>query len=389
MRVLVAPDSFKESAQAGDVCESLARGLQQGCGSWEVDCCPLADGGEGTIAAIASSLSVRLESVAVTNSMGNVVNATLAWLPRELEDEQETTAVMEAASCLGLGLVPRPERNPQRASSYGLGELIAHAYRQGARTVIVALGGTSTVDVGLGMAQSLGVLVSGVPVPAAGGNLAQGVSIDVGAMRRAFPNLQVLLASDVQNPLLGPRGAAHAFGPQKGASPQVVQELELGAELYARRLFEACAGGKDSSFEQAASQPGAGAAGGLGYALQQLFGAKFASGIGWVMRAVDFERRLAQADLVITGEGRLDATSFEGKVVSGVVQRAAARGIPVCVVCGQSALNDAEWARQGISRVETLLAHAVNEDDAKARVLELLQSVGERIAAEWNPAREM
>lgn len=380
MRVLVAPDSFKESASAREVCDCLELALKRERDDWEIDCCPLADGGEGTIAAISSNLAVTCQSVPVRCAMGGLVDATLAWLPRAFEDQAGPVALIEAASCLGLGLVPLSERDPRQATSFGLGELIAYAHGNGANTVVVALGGTSVVDVGLGMAQALGVRVTGVPVPAAGGNLAQVTSVDVGGMRRAYSKLRVVLASDVENPLLGPRGAAHAFGPQKGASPDDVKELELGAELYARKLFDACRGGGSSSFEEAASQPGAGAAGGLGFALQQLFLAACESGIGWVMRVADFERRLAEANLVITGEGRLDETSFEGKVVSGVVRRAVGRGIPVYAVCGQTTLNDAATRRLGIVHVETLLAHATDAHDSQTRVLELLQGAGVRIA---------
>jgi glycerate 2-kinase len=374
MRILIACDSFKESCSAKDACESIARGLRQANDAWEIDCCPLADGGEGTIAAITSNLSARLSSVAVADPMGGKVSATLAWL----KSENEPTALIEAASCLGLALVPPSSREPRLATSYGLGELIAHAYGGGARAVIVALGGTATVDGGVGMMQALGVLMAGVPIPAGGGHLAQISSIALWPLRERFGNLRLGLASDVQNPLLGTRGAARAFGPQKGATPEVVEELERGMENYARRLVEACHG---PTFDEATTQLGAGAAGGLGFALQQLFGAEFTSGVDWVMGVVDCERRLAQADVVVTGEGRLDLTSFEGKVVSGVVRRARRRGLHVHVVCGQNALDETLLASGGIASVETLLEHAVDLDDAKRRALGLLEGAGKRLGA--------
>jgi glycerate 2-kinase len=395
MRILVACDSFKEACSAHVACESIARGLLRGHPAWQIDLCPLADGGEGTMAAIASSISTRLEQVRVTGPLGEPLDAQLAWVSRDaLPDGLDAMpqaarahgdiALVEAASCLGLALVPQQRRDPLVTTSYGLGQLIRHAQSKGAALVIVGLGGTCTVDAGIGMAQALGASFPGIRSPAAGGALAQVSDIELVAMASACGGSSVLGACDVNNPLLGPRGAARAFGPQKGASPCVVQDLERWIAAYARRLFDSCTRigslHRDLDFDLAVSSPGAGAAGGIGFALKELLLARLIGGVDLVMRCVGFEERLARADMVITGEGRLDTSSFEGKVVSAVVARATARAIPVHVICGANTFDAVSSAKRGIARVETLLEHAIDIDDAKARVEELLADAGERVA---------
>jgi glycerate kinase len=433
MRIVVACDSFKESCSALSACESIARGLREQHPSWDIDICPLADGGEGTVASIAPSVPLDIESVRVTGPLGEPVAAELAWVDGALatqlidvDDPQRIArgriALIEAASCLGLALVPERKRNPLMTSSYGLGQLLVQVKQREAAVAIVGLGGTSTVDLGIGMAQAIGVNFEGIRAPAGGGALPHVSAIDVSRMTPSSRDFQVFAACDVRNPLLGARGAARAFAPQKGASPQVVEYLEQGAKHFARQLFEACKGSRAKSsssvrpqfvtnspqagaaapgnlgfdegtsragagvssglgFDDAVSQAGAGAAGGLGFALQQLLDASLVNGVNWVMRCVKFDERLARADFVVTGEGKLDASSFEGKVVSGVVERAAKRGIPVLAVCGRSALDAQECASRGLSHIETLLEHAQDESDAKTRVIELLAASGGRLAS--------
>ena len=416
MRILVACDTFKESCSAPDACEAIARGLRRHHSSWDIDVCPLADGGEGTIASIAMSIALDLEPVQVKGPLGEPVEAELAWiegaLPAGLIEGSDApgaapgrVAIIEAASCLGLGLVPERRRNPLMTSSYGLGQLLALAQQRGAGWVIVGLGGTSTVDVGIGMAQALGATIPGIREPAGGGALAHVSLVDVSGIARRNFGLRVLAACDVRNPLLGARGAARAFAPQKGASPQVVEYLEQGAAHFAHQLFEVCEGARANSgasrapplgdpsllsaarvarslgFEEAVSQAGAGAAGGLGFALRQLLCATLINGVDWVMRCVNFDERLARADWVVTGEGKLDESSFEGKVVSGVVERAAKKGIPIAAICGQNALSTQECATRGLSHVETLVDLARDESDAKARATELLADAGGRLAS--------
>lgn len=391
MRALIASDSFKESCSAMAACEWIARGLGRIHPEWELDPCPLADGGEGTMAVMALHLSTQDERVMVHGPLGELVEAHLAWLTGALPDwfhdgfvsidRQERVVLIEAASCLGLGLVPQSRRDPTVTSSYGLGQLIAHAHRQGATMAIVGLGGTSTVDAGLGMAQALGATVEGAPSFAGGGALANVTDIELSRVVRDFRELRVIVATDVSNPLLGVRGAARAFGPQKGATSTMVEALERGIAHYARKLVAAAAGGQDTvAFDEAVATRGAGAAGGLAFALKQLLGARIVVGIDLVMRCAQFEQRLRQADVVVTGEGRLDESSFEGKVVGGVVARARALQIPVWVACGSTALAREDYVQRGITLVEALVDQATDLADATRRVEALIEQAGRRLA---------
>ena len=354
-----------------------------------MDVCPLADGGEGTLDAIAQSTRLTRDTVSVTGPLGEPVLSEIGWLEGPLpvlrtlgaqgpEFGEAPIAFIESARCIGLELVPAPERNPLRTTSYGLGQLINYAQRKGARIAIVTLGGSSTVDGGIGMAQALGVRIHGIRTPASGGDLGLISAIDPAStlMQHGF---HVCVATDVQSPLLGIRGAVRVFAPQKGATGPMVESLEHCMTHYSSHLFQACAARAQAAMEnkpqtlgEALSSPGAGAAGGIGFALQQLFNATTTSGIDLVMQLVNFEARLQRADLVITGEGRLDDTSFEGKVVSGVVARANRNNVPVHVICGSSSLNSEQWRDRGIARVQTLLDLAADLRDAKLRVQELL-----------------
>ena len=364
MRVLVACDSFKGSCSAWTACQGIARGIQHVHPDWEIDGCPLADGGEGTLAAVAASLDLHIEQVTVTGPIGVPVAAEIAWTheplvgisDRAAPHERATTAWLESATCLGLALVPPERRNPLQTTSYGLGQLLNFAKQQGARSMVIGLGGSATVDAGIGLAQALGLEFAGVPTPAGGGELAQVTTIAGADAVKAWADVRVLVATDVRNPLLGARGAAQVFAPQKGATPAMVAALEGGIEHYARRLCDTFAVSDGlhplesaAHFAAAIAAPGAGAAGGLGFALMQLLNAQMVSGIELVMNCVHFAERVVAADYVITGEGKLDVTSFEGKVVSGVLAAAANYGKPVAVICGTTDLDAATCAQHGIS----------------------------------------
>jgi glycerate kinase len=435
MRVLVACDSFKESSSATQVCRSIARGLRELPFELEIDECPMADGGEGLLAAIGATLDLQRECVPVSDPIGMPCDAELAWVDATsitaLAADATTNAhaarnampserwaLLEAASAIGLARVPRERRDPWLTSSYGLGQLLKHAITQGATRVIVGLGGTATVDAGVGLAQALGANFPGIPAFAGGGELARIATIDLSGLEWARRRCRLILAADVTNPLLGPRGAAHAFGPQKGASAAMVDALEAGISQFARQLHGACAalrsraalatpaaaahgaaaptadgaseqvaaalplhGESTCSFESAAATAGAGAAGGLGFALQQVFDTTTLSGVELVMNAIGFDRRVRDADLVITGEGRLDQSSFEGKVVSGVLARARTFGIPVLAIVGSNACSADELRGWGVTRIETLLEHAEGLVDSKARVNELLAAAATRVGA--------
>jgi len=389
MRILVACDSFKDCCSASTACQRIASGL--GGEGIEADVCPLADGGEGTLDALGQAVPLERRLVNVLGPLGDTVTAELGWLEQPpaawtslgapgVSVAPGPMAIVESAQAIGLGLVLHRQRNPMLTTSYGLGQLIGHARRHGARSIVVGLGGSATVDGGIGMAQALGVRFDGISDPASGKDLSLVSAIE--ALPLDFRrDLQVFIASDVKSPLLGAHGAAMVFGPQKGATPRMVAQLERTMAHYASLVFEACRAlgfststAKEHDFHSASASHGAGAAGGIGFALQQLFGATTISGVDWVMQSIAFDERLGRSDLVITGEGQLDESSFEGKVVSGVILRAQRQRVPVAVICGQNALNTSEWASRGIARVRSLTELARDSEDSKSRALELLQT---------------
>jgi len=415
MRVLIACDSFKGTLSAIEACDALARGISSAWPGVRTSLCPLSDGGEGTVALLARSLGMGVESVKVTGPMGVKIDAEIAWCDGSVfrcigAQPGALVAAIEVASCSGLTLVPLVRRNPLQTTSYGFGEAILHAVKNGANWIVLGLGGSATVDGGLGCLQALGAKLRGVAGMAQGSSLQAIAGIDLSEVRQNMAGVRLVVANDVQNPLLGARGAARAFGPQKGATPEMVEVLESGMEHYARLLVEGAtpdarllaqratqssnfvaavdqtsagaAGGlgfapgvalrAESRFVAAVDQTSAGAAGGLGFALGVALRAESFRGIELLLNVTGFDERLKLADLVITGEGRLDVSSFEGKVVSGVVERSRRRGVPVWVVAGSSDLPREHWARHGLSRVYCLTDIAQDETVAQAHAAAIL-----------------
>jgi glycerate kinase len=276
-------------------------------------------------------------------------------------------------------LVPPELRNPLYTTSYGLGELLKYVSARGANLVVLGLGGSATVDGGLGMLAALGANVIGASRIAFGDDLLRVSGLKLDELDAKTLATKIVVACDVTNPLLGERGAARAFGPQKGATVDVVEQLETGMARYAGML---CAASPRSLGDVSAVQrPGAGAAGGLGYALNVALGAEIRSGIDLVMDVMNFDERLRSVDVVITGEGRLDESSFEGKVVSGVLERARRQRKPVYVVAGSTTLTREEWKRRGITDVLTLREYARDQQDAERRTDELLATVTEMLVS--------
>ncbi len=317
--ILCAPDSFKETMPARDVAEAMASGIER-AGHGPCDRCPVADGGEGSLDVLAEALSASIERRTVTGPLGEPVRARFG-----IADGGQV-GIVELAEASGLALVPPHRRDPTQTTTRGTGELIAAAAAMGCTTVIVCLGGSATVDGGAGIAQALGCTFLdrlGGPIEEAlsGGRLA-----DVAAVRppaRGLPRLRA--ACDVTNPLLGPRGAAAVYGPQKGASAAQVALLEKGLAGLAGL------GNADPD------SPGAGAAGGAGFGLAAWCGAELTPGVDLVLDAVGFDRRCAKARLVLTGEGRLDDQSLDGKAAVAVARAAARLGVPAVAVVGQFA----------------------------------------------------
>lgn len=346
MRIVLAPDSFKESLSARQACEAIARGIRSVHADAEIDAIPMADGGEGTVDALVSATGGTLRRTTVTGPLGKPVEATWGLLG----GSGPLAAIIEMAAASGLALVPPDRRNPLLTTTYGTGELIRAALAHGVKRVIIGIGGSATTDGGTGAAQALGTEFldsSGhpLPVPMTGGQLAaiariacgSGIQRDTGILpvnlappssRPTQPfDVSILVACDVDNPLCGPRGAAAIYGPQKGATPEMVEQLDQGLAHLAE-IIERDLGKNVRDF------PGAGAAGGLGAGLVAFLNARLDRGIRLVMEAVRFNERITGADLIITGEGKLDRQSMMGKVIEGVGRAGQAAGVPVVALVG-------------------------------------------------------
>lgn len=324
MRVLVAPDSFKGSLTAEEAAAAMGRGVMRGWPGAAVTLLPLADGGEGTAAALVRATGGRWVDCRVTGPLGELVQARWGLLG------DGRTAVVEMAAASGLLLSPPGRRRPLDATTAGTGDLIRDALDHGCRQFLVAIGGSATTDGGTGMLAALGARfldAAGRPLPPGGGALNRLDRIDLDGLDPRLREVAIEVACDVDNPLTGPRGAARVYAPQKGATPEQVEILEAGlvrlADVAARTL------GRDRRDE-----PGAGAAGGLGFALVAFLGARLRPGAEVVMNAAGFDRHVQEADLVLTGEGRTDAQTLAGKLVARVADRSRALGRPVVVISG-------------------------------------------------------
>lgn len=329
MRVLIAPDKFKGTMTAPDVAVCIALGVEaaatQSSIALEIDECPLADGGEGTLDVLELALRARRTRAVVAAPSGGRILVRAGEFVDVVEGVR--TALIESSESVGRRGVDESDAGPMGRTTFGLGEHIARLLKFGARRVIVALGGTSTVDGGIGMAQALGWRFEPTPVgPLRGRDL-----LDIRRMEPPMPGsrgaVPCLAIADVRNPLLGSNGAARIFGPQKGATPGDVERLEAGLE----HLVEVC---RRAGLACDPDAEGAGAGGGLGFGMATFLGARLARGVDFVLDALDFDSKLRHTDLVITGEGRLDAQTLNGKVVMGVAQRAARLGVPVLAVPG-------------------------------------------------------
>jgi len=322
MRVLVAPDSFKGTLTAPEATAAIARGLKRLSPPARIRCLPLADGGEGTVDVVVSARGGHVVWAEVHDPLGRPVRAPIGILP-------DGTAVVEMASASGLGLLAPRERDPLRASSFGTGELLLAALER-SRRVVLGLGGSATVDGGLGAAVALGARAldaGGRPVPLGGGGLSVLSRLDVTGLQPLVHGASIRLACDVTNPLVGERGAARVFGPQKGADPGQVVQLARGLEGLATLL-------EDLTGQAVARLPGAGAAGGVGAMLAALLGADLVPGADLVLNVVEFDRRAEGCSLILTGEGRADAQTLDGKLPMVVAGRGRRAGIPVALVAG-------------------------------------------------------
>jgi glycerate 2-kinase len=324
MKIVLAPDSFKGSASAAALCQAMAAGIRSAVPDAEIVQLPMADGGEGTMDNLVYATSGRIIEAPTTDPLGRPIIGRYGVLG------DDVTVVVELAEASGLTRLDRHERDPLRASTYGTGLLLRHALASGYRSFIVGLGGSATNDGGAGMLQALGLRLSdasGEELAPGGARLAELASIDGSGWDARILESRFVIASDVRNPLLGPEGASCVFGPQKGADAAMVQELDDALRQFAAKLH-------DWTGIDVASAPGGGAAGGAGAALLACFGAEMRSGAQLVMEALRFKERLAGADWVVTGEGRLDAQTESGKVISAICDAAGDAQVPVIALCG-------------------------------------------------------
>jgi glycerate 2-kinase len=373
MRVLLAPDSFKGALSAAGACAAMAEGIRRVAPNAEIRPIPLADGGEGTTEALVAATGGWIQTVPVTGPLPEErrgVEARLGWLG-------EGRAVLEMASASGLPLVSPERRNPLRTTSFGTGELIAAALNAGARHLILGLGGSATNDLGAGMAQALGVRflnADGQPIhaPLCGGLLNAVAAVDLSGLHPALATCRLEVACDVDNPLLGPEGATAVYGPQKGATPEMAVELEAGlAHLIG--LVEQAAG------RRVRERPGAGAAGGMGAMLMALTAAELRPGIALVLEASGFAAALEGADLVLTGEGRVDGQTARGKTIHGVARAAAAAGVPVVVIAGEIGPGAGALHGIGVQAMFSLVSGPMDLATAMARAPNLLADAAEQV----------
>ncbi|OIK23793.1 glycerate kinase [Streptomyces malaysiense] len=368
-RVLIAADKFKGSLTAVQVAERVTAGLRRVVPDLAVEALPVADGGDGTVAAAVAAGFERRE-VRVAGPLGEPVTAAFAL--------RDGTAVVEMAEASGLHRLPAGVLAPLTASTYGSGELLRAALDAGARTIVFGVGGSATTDGGAGMLAALGARFlgqDGEPVPPGGGGLAAVARADLSGLDPRLSSVSLVLASDVDNPLTGPKGAPAVYGPQKGASPDDVRALDTALGHYVT-VLEASVGARAVEY---AAAPGAGAAGGIGYGAL-LLGARFRPGIEIMLDVLGFAPALARASLVITGEGSLDEQTLHGKAPAGVAAAARAAGKEVVAVCGRLALAEPALRSAGIGRAYPLTSVEPDVSRCVAEAGPILERVASRIA---------
>ncbi len=367
MNIIIATDSFKGSLSTVSAARQMETGIRRIFPDADVAIVPVADGGEGTVDAMIGGLGGRLEQVGVTGPLGNMVSAKYGIL-------KSGAAVIEMAEASGLTLVPYEKLDVMSATTFGTGELIRAALEKGCRKIYIGIGGSATNDGGVGMAQALGAHFyddSGKELPFGGGALGRLARIELQNMDKRLKETEIIIICDVDNPLCGCRGASAVYGPQKGASPQMVLELDRNLSHLARIARQQC--GVD-----AADVPGSGAAGGLGMGLIAFVGAKPQPGIETMLDIANFDEKIKDADLIITGEGRIDGQSVYGKVPVGVAQRAQKYHVPVIAVVGCVGQDAQAVYEHGIQCIFSAVNAPCTVEDAIANAEENVCNAAER-----------
>jgi glycerate 2-kinase len=378
MKLVLAPDSFKGSMTALEVYEALREGAARVVPGAEIVAVPMADGGEGTTFALVAATGGELREVEATGPLPSDrprVTGQIGFL------HGGRTAVLEMASVSGLPLVPPALRDPLQTTTRGTGELLRAALDAGARHVLVGIGGSATTDLGAGMAQALGIRFfradgRAIEEPMTGGLLAEVASVDLSGLHPAVKESHIEVACDVDNPLLGPTGCAAVYGPQKGATPEIAAALERNL-TSAIDVIERAAG------RRVRDEPGSGAAGGLGAALRLFLGAELRPGIDLVLEASRFAEKVRGADLVLTGEGRVDGQTARGKTVSGVARAARGAGVPVVVLAGSIGEDVDSLYSIGVTSLFSLVPGPVSLEEAMRSGRPMIAAAAERILRLW------
>lgn len=373
-KIVIAPDSFKESMTAKQAAEAIERGFRSGFpGELEVDLIPMADGGEGTTQSLTDALDGEIFVETVTGPMGEPAQASYAV------SGDNTTAILEMAESSGLALIPKEKRNPLLATTYGTGELIKKALGHGVSKIILGIGGSATNDGGAGMIEALGGELfydSAANVQQGGGALIYLNEVDLAGLDPRLAGVEIEVACDVDNPLLGPNGASAIYGPQKGATEEMVQQLDDALAQYDHVLARAT--GQDVK-----ETPGAGAAGGLGAGLLAL-GAKLRPGVEIVLKETNFPARVAGADLVITGEGKIDGQTIYGKTPIGVAKSAREHsGAKVIGMCGALGNGYEKVIGHGIDAVFSISRGPGSLEEALSHGPASLEAAAENVARVW------
>ncbi len=370
MKVLVAPDKFKGSLSAQEAARAMAEGLAEGWPGLETLLRPLADGGEGTMEVLVKATGGKTIPFEVTGPLGEPVKALLGVLG------DGRTVVVEMAQASGLQLVPPGRRNPLLATTRGTGELISHALDMGYRDIIVAVGGSATNDGGTGMARALGARFlgkGGVEIPDGGAPLTELERIDLSHLDSRIREARIAVACDVANPLLGEKGASAVYGPQKGASPEEVRILEDALARLAQVTARDVVPGLED-------RPGSGAAGGLGFGLMAFLGAKALPGARLVMELTGFYQMLEEADMVLTGEGKLDEQTGFGKTVVTVVEEAGKRDIPVVALAGMVTEGAFSLRERGLTAAFSIAPGPCSLKECMEESFDLLKRTAREVA---------
>ncbi|MEE4914608.1 glycerate kinase [Pseudomonas alliivorans] len=376
MKIVIAPDSFKDSLSAQAVANAIASGLAEVWPDAELVKCPMADGGEGTIEALLDACQGQWMSAQVSSPLGDRVEAHWGWLA------QSRTAIIEMAMASGLQLLTLTQRDACLTSTAGTGQLISAALDAGAQRVILAIGGSATNDGGSGMISALGARFldrDDRPLPGGGLALADLARIDLSGLDPRLTGVRVEIAADVDNPLCGPNGASHIFGPQKGASPDQVLALDAALAHFADHSARTL--GHDLR-----DSPGSGAAGGMGFAAKAYLNASFRAGVEVVADLTGLEQALRGADLVITGEGRFDAQTLRGKTPLGVARVAKRQRVPVIVLAGTLGEGYEQLYQHGISAAFALTSGPMDLEKACREAPRLLHERARDVARVWQLA---